>query len=241
MTVLNRGRHEPLPGVQALRGDRTAPGGLAALAEGECGRRRRHLVGGAPARCTTLRGCSAGRAGRYVYVSSRSVYEWAPPAGYTEDAPVVEGAEPDADKTDYARTSGAGSWPRSIRSGAERSVFVRAGLILGPYENIGRLPWWLNRVARSGPVLAPGPRELALQYVDVRDLAEWVLGSVEQELSGAYNLTSPQGARDDGVVVGRVCAGHGWGGRVAVDLCGCRARGGYRAVDSVAGVDSGRE
>lgn len=42
-------------------------------------------------------------------------------------------------------------------------------------------------------MLAPGPRDLALQYVDVRDLAEWLLGSVERELSGAFNLISAQG------------------------------------------------
>ena len=72
-------------------------------------------------------------------------------------------------------------------------MLVRAGLILGPYENVGRLPWWLTRIARGGPVLAPGPRELPLQYVDVRDLAEWILGAAEQGLSGPYNLISPQG------------------------------------------------
>ncbi|NUP39126.1 MAG: reductase, partial [Streptomyces sp.] len=77
--------------------------------------------------------------------------------------------------------------------GTRRSVLVRAGLILGPYENVGRLPWWLDRIARGGQVLAPGPRELPLQYVDVRDLAEWILGAVEQELSGPFNLMSEQG------------------------------------------------
>ncbi|SED33253.1 Nucleoside-diphosphate-sugar epimerase [Streptomyces sp. 3213] len=192
VTVLNRGRHEAPPGVRALRGDRTAPGGLAALAEGEWDA----VVdtwSAAPRAVHDAARLLAGRAGRYVYVSSCSVYEWAPPAGYTEDAPVVEGAEPDADKTDYARDKRGGELAALAAFGAERSVFVRAGLILGPYENIGRLPWWLNRVARGGPVLAPGPRELALQYVDVRDLAEWVLGSVERELSGAYNVISPQG------------------------------------------------
>ncbi|MDV9177029.1 reductase, partial [Streptomyces sp. W16] len=96
-------------------------------------------------------------------------------------------------KTDYARDKRGGELAVLGAFGAERSVFVRAGLILGPYENVGRLPWWLGRVARGGPVLAPGPRGLALQYVDVRDLAGWVLGSVERELSGAYNLISPQG------------------------------------------------
>jgi len=192
VTVLNRGRHEALPGVRALRGDRTVPGGLAALAEGEWDA----VVdtwSAAPRAVHDAARLLAGRVGRYVYVSSCSVYEWAPPAGYTEDAPVVEGAEPDAEKTDYARDKRGGELAALDAFGAERSVFVRAGLILGPYENIGRLPWWLNRVARGGPVLAPGPRELALQYVDVRDLAEWVLGSVERELSGAYNVISPQG------------------------------------------------
>jgi len=51
----------------------------------------------------------------------------------------------------------------------------------------------LARIARGGAVLAPGPRELALQYIDARDLAGWVLGAVEREVSGAVNLVSPQG------------------------------------------------
>ena len=192
VTVLNRGRHEALPGVRALRGDRTAPGGLDALAGGEWDA----VVdtwSAAPRAVHDAARLLVGRVGRYVYVSSCSVYAWAPPAGYDESAPVVEGAEADADRTDYARDKRGGELAALDAFGAERSVFVRAGLILGPYENIGRLPWWLNRVARGGPVLAPGPRGLALQYVDVRDLAEWVLGSVERELSGAYNVISPQG------------------------------------------------
>ncbi|WP_078652640.1 NAD-dependent epimerase/dehydratase family protein [Streptomyces sp. NRRL F-525] len=192
VTVLNRGRHEPPAGVRALRGDRTAPGGLAALASGEWDA----VVdtwSAAPRAVDDAARLLADRVGRYVYVSSCSVYAWAPPGGYGEDAPLVEGALAAADKTDYARDKRGGELAALGAFGAERSVFARAGLILGPYENIGRLPWWLGRVARGGPVLAPGPRELALQYVDVRDLAEWLLGAVERELSGAYNLISPQG------------------------------------------------
>ncbi|MFJ2885565.1 SDR family oxidoreductase [Streptomyces sp. NPDC087305] len=192
VTVLNRGRHEPPAGVRALRGDRTVPGGLTALASGEWDA----VVdtwSAAPRAVDDAARLLADRVGRYVYVSSCSVYAWAPPSGYGEDAPLVEGASPDADKTDYARDKRGGELAALGAFGAERSVFARAGLILGPYENIGRLPWWLGRVARGGPVLAPGPRELALQYVDVRDLAEWLLGAVERELSGAYNVISPQG------------------------------------------------
>jgi len=192
VTVLNRGRHQLPDGVRALKGDRTAPDGLTALAEGEW-----DVVvdtwSAAPRAVHEAARLLRGRAGRYVYVSSCSVYAWPSPAGYTEDTPLVEGAGPDADKTDYARDKRGAEIAAVEAFGADRSVLVRAGLILGPYENIGRLPWWLGRIARGGPVLAPGPRDLPLQYVDVRDLAEWILGAAEQELSGPYNLVSPQG------------------------------------------------
>ncbi|MEU5087824.1 NAD-dependent epimerase/dehydratase family protein [Streptomyces sp. NPDC021356] len=195
VTVLNRGqRAEPVPGVRSLRGDRTAPDGLAALAahDGDWDA----VVdtwSAAPRPVRDAARLLRERAGRYVYVSTCSVYAWAPPAGYTEDAPLVEGAAADADATDYARDKLGGELAVTGAFGADRAVLVRSGLILGPYENIGRLPWWLGRIARGGPVLAPGPRDLPLQYVDARDLAEWILGAVEQELSGPYNLMSPQG------------------------------------------------
>ncbi|MEW2046993.1 NAD-dependent epimerase/dehydratase family protein [Streptomyces sp. NPDC005476] len=192
VTVFNRGRHAPAPGTRLLTGDRTAPGGLGALAEGDWDA----VVdtwSAAPRAVHEAARLLRGRAGRYVYVSSCSVYTWAPPAGYGEDAPVVEGAGPDAGQTDYTRDKRGGELAVLDAFGAEDSVLVRAGLILGPYENVGRLPWWLTRIARGGPVLAPGPRELPLQYVDARDLATWILGAVERELSGPYNLMSPQG------------------------------------------------
>ncbi|MET9757494.1 SDR family oxidoreductase [Streptomyces sp. NPDC006372] len=202
VTVFHRGRHEAPPGARTLLGDRTAPGSLAALAadEGEW-----DVVvdtwSAAPRAVREAARLLRGRAGRYVYVSSRSVYAWAPPAGYGEDAPLVEGASADADGTDYARDKRGGELAVLDAFGEDRSVLVRAGLILGPYENIGRLPWWLGRTARGGPVLAPGPRELPLQYVDVRDLADWILLAAERELSGPYNLASPQGHTTMGALV----------------------------------------
>lgn len=196
VTVFHRGRHEPPPGVRSLRGDRTAPDGLAALVEASAEGAWDVVVdtwSAAPRAVRDTARLLAGRAGRYVYVSSCSVYAWAPPADYAEDAPLVEGASADAEGTDYARDKLGGELAAVAAFGTERSLLVRSGLILGPYENIGRLPWWLTRIARGGPVLAPGPRSLPLQYVDVRDLAEWILGAVEAGVGGAYNLISPQG------------------------------------------------
>ncbi|MFJ8590184.1 SDR family oxidoreductase [Streptomyces sp. NPDC093598] len=194
VTVFHRGRHDAPPGVRSLLGDRTAPGGLAALADdpGEW-----DVVvdtwSAAPRAVRDTARLLRGRADRYVYVSSCSVYAWAPAAGYDEDAPLVEGASADAEQTAYAQDKRGGELAVLDAFGADRSALVRSGLILGPYENVGRLPWWLGRTARGGPVLAPGPRELPLQYVDVRDLAEWILHAAERELSGPFNLMSPQG------------------------------------------------
>ncbi|MEZ5095287.1 MAG: hypothetical protein R2731_03730 [Nocardioides sp.] len=72
-------------------------------------------------------------------------------------------------------------------------LLARAGLILGPYEQIGRLPYWLERIAAGGRVPCPGPPDRPLQYVDGRDLAAWVLDAGARGLAGAFNTVSRPG------------------------------------------------
>src|SRR5690242_6234853 len=90
VTVLNRGNHEPPAGVEHLRGDRTMADGLAALGSGEW-----DLVvdtwSWAPSAVRDAAHALVGRAERYAYVSSRSVYEFPLPAGSAEDHPVADG------------------------------------------------------------------------------------------------------------------------------------------------------
>jgi nucleoside-diphosphate-sugar epimerase len=134
----------------------------------------------------------SGRVPLYAYVSSRSVYQWPFPREADESAPVVAG-DPDSEEAqDYA----------AAKRGAELAleqefdgtvVHARAGLILGPYEVVGRLPWWLQRIERGGRVPAPGPVDRPLQYVDARDLADWLVRTPELGLSGAYNTVSEPG------------------------------------------------
>ncbi|MEV7389479.1 NAD-dependent epimerase/dehydratase family protein [Streptomyces sp. NPDC091215] len=193
VTVFNRGRHEPPPGVRSLHGDRTSAEGLAALGDGAGWDAVVDTWSAAPRAVRETARLLRGRAGRYAYVSSLSVYDWPRPVGCSEDAPLVAGAAADADRTEYAQDKRGGELAAVESFGADGSILVRAGLILGPYENVGRLPWWLSRIAKGGPVLAPGPRELPVQFVDARDLAEWTLGAVERELSGPYNLIGPPG------------------------------------------------
>ncbi|MFI6575619.1 NAD-dependent epimerase/dehydratase family protein [Nocardiopsis sp. NPDC050513] len=191
VTVFHRGRHPAPGGVAVLHGDRTGAGGLAELGSGEWDA----VVdtwSGAPSAVAASARLLDGRVGHYAYVSSRSVYTYPAAAGLDEDGPVVEGSPEDGDAADYARAKRGGELAVEAVFG-DRALFARAGLIIGPYENIGRLPWWLDRIARGGRVLAPGPRDLPLQYIDVRDMAAWILDAVESGLGGPYNLVSPPG------------------------------------------------
>jgi nucleoside-diphosphate-sugar epimerase len=54
------------------------------------------------------------------------------------------------------------------------------------------LAWWLRRISEGGEVLAPGPQDLALQYIDARDLAKWMVASAEKQTVGIYNALSPR-------------------------------------------------
>ncbi|WP_042802350.1 NAD-dependent epimerase/dehydratase family protein [Streptomyces sp. C] len=206
VTVFHRGHHAPPPGTAALHGDRTAPGGLAALAEGEW-----DLVvdtwSGAPTAIRDSARLLAARAGRYAYVSSRSVYAYPAPVGLTEDGPVVDGS-PDAGSTAYAEDKRGGELA-ALDAFGDRALLVRAGLIIGPYENVGRLPWWLDRTARGGPMLAPGPRDLPLQYIDARDLARWTLDAAAAGLGGPYDLVSPRGHATMGTLLDACAAATG--------------------------------
>lgn len=108
-----------------------------------------------------------------------------------ETCPTVE-ASPDADATEYPQDKRGAEIAVEAAFG-DRAVLARAGLILGPYEDVGRLPYWLLRIERGGEVLAPGPADLPLQYIDARDLAAWLLDAAEGDVSGPVNLVNPAG------------------------------------------------
>ncbi|MDQ6607211.1 MAG: NAD-dependent epimerase/dehydratase family protein [Actinomycetota bacterium] len=190
VTTFNRGRGWAQPGVERLLGDRGNPRDLAQLADREW-----DLVAdtwsGAPRAVSDSAAALAEGAGRYVYISSGSVYAHPLVLGADESAPTVP-ASPRAEDGDYAE----------LKRGAELAVeevfgkwglLARPGLILGPYENVGRLPWWLSRMALGGEILAPGPPSLPLQYIDARDLAAFVLNAAVAGRGGAYNVVSRRG------------------------------------------------
>jgi nucleoside-diphosphate-sugar epimerase len=92
---------------------------------------------------------------------------------------------------DYPRDKRGAELALLRELGEDRTAFYRSGGILGPEENIGRLPWWLGRMARGGDVLAP--EDAPAQFVDVRDLAEFVLDSLSAGFSGPVDVVCPSG------------------------------------------------
>jgi nucleoside-diphosphate-sugar epimerase len=189
VSALNRGITGSLPtAVTLLRADRRDAEQLRTALAGRAFDAVIDTWSGAPMVATTAAAALVGSAERYAYVSSSSVYAWG--AHRDEDSPLVDG---DASAID-------GDYP-ALKRGAElgvvasfpEAVVARAGLILGPYEDIGRLPWWLARIADGGPVVAPGRPRRPLQYIDVRDLTNWILHALTTGLQGPIDVISRSG------------------------------------------------
>jgi 2'-hydroxyisoflavone reductase len=194
VTTLTRGVSGPSEsGALALHADRTDPSALRAALGDATWDAVIDTWSGAPRVVLDSASLLSDRAGHYGYVSTRSVYEWPPPVGLDESGPVVDGDARSEASDDYAAAKRGGELAAQEGFGADRTVLARAGLILGPYELVGRMPWWLRRIERGGDVLAPGPADMKLQYIDGRDLARWLLHAADTGISGVFNTVSQPG------------------------------------------------
>lgn len=193
VTTLSRGTSgPPAPGASARYADRSDPVALAAVLGDEAWDAVVDTWSLAPRVVRDSARLLAGRAGHYTYISSRSVYEWPIPVGADESAPVVAGDPDSEDVSDYAAVKRGGEL--AVLEGFGGPVLLaRPGLILGPYERVGRLPFWLNRISRGGRVPCPGPWDQPLQYIDARDLAGWVLDAAGRAVEGVFNTVSRRG------------------------------------------------
>jgi 2'-hydroxyisoflavone reductase len=195
VTTLNRGHSgPPADGVRQLTADRTDTAELhAAVPAGEEWDAVIDTWTWPPRAVAASADLLKDRTPIYGYVSTVSVYTDPLPAGVDEQNETVAG-DPDSDETADYQAAKRGCELAVLRAfGPDRTLLGRPGLILGPYENVGRLPWWLGRIERGGRVLAPGDPDRPIQYIDVRDLATWMLDSVRDRRTGAYNLVSEPG------------------------------------------------
>ncbi len=201
VTTFNRGLSgADLPGVQAVRGDRSVPADVTELAAHGPWDAVVDLAGYVPRETLALCRALEPVASRYVFMSTLSAYRGWPVEMLTEESPALD-CQPDAGPdfgTDVADGPSRYGYQKAgcenavlATFGPQRSTVLRAGVVLGPREYVGRLPWWLHRIAAGGTVLAPGEPGRTIQPVDVRDLADFTIGAVDGSLSGVFNVVAP--------------------------------------------------
>lgn len=201
LTLFNRGKSNPtrfngeeFKDIEQLRGDRKSD--LAAL-EGE---RRWDAVldtsAYIPADVTRSAKLLAPRIGQYLIVSTISVYAKIDAPGQDETAPLAQLTDPTVTEITGETYGGLKAMCEKAAEAEMpgRVTVVRPGLIVGPGDNSDRFTYWPARADRGGEILAPGSAQDPTQFIDVRDLAEFLLLTLEQRHTGIYNADAREGA-----------------------------------------------
>jgi len=197
VTLFNRGKTNPqlFPDLEKLHGDRdpSKGDGLKALA----GRRWDAVVdtsGYVPRHVLASASLLAPTARQYLFVSTISVYADNSKPGADETAAV--GTLEDA----TVETVDGGSYgplkalcEQAVEKAMPgRTTVVRPGLIVGPSDPSDRFTYWPVRVAKGGEVLAPGTPQDPTQFIDVRDLGNWIALLIDRNRTGIFNATGPK-------------------------------------------------
>jgi 2'-hydroxyisoflavone reductase len=191
-TLFNRGQTNPTayPEVEKLRGDRD--GGLAAL-HGRAWDAVIDTSGYLPRLVADSARLLADRVSYYVFISSISVYA-SVAAPYQDESGLVGNLADESVEEINGDTYGplkALCEQAVERYFPQRSLHVRAGLIVGPHDPTDRFSYWPWRIDQGGDMLAPGAPDRPVQVVDARDLAAWVMDMIGKGQPGVFNVTGP--------------------------------------------------
>ena len=193
VTLFNRGITNPelFPDLETLIGDRD--GDLSAL-EGRTWDVVIDNSANLPRWVRLSAEALRGSVGKYLFVSSTGVYIPYLTTDIREGAPVDTIDDPETEVVD-GRTFGA---LKALAEHEARATFpdthlvLRPTYIIGPGDPTDRYSYWPVRLARGGEVLAPGTPDDPMQHVDVRDLAAFMIKSLEDDLAGTYNVVGPR-------------------------------------------------
>jgi 2'-hydroxyisoflavone reductase len=203
VTLFNRGKHssEIFENVEQIHGDRNTD--LDKL-EGRTWDAVIDTCGYLPQTVKVSAEKLKDSVGLYVFVSSISAYKSFPSPDFDETAPVAEldkeqkkrAAAIDPKETITAAVLGEmyGALKVLCEREAEnalpgRVLQVRSGLIIGEFDPTDRFTYWIMRVADGGEILSPGTPDRFIQLIDARDLAEWIIKSVERNETGIFHAT----------------------------------------------------
>ena len=143
----------------------------------------------------------------YAFVSSVSVYGEPSPEGVDESGVLATSDDPTIEEV-----TGESYGPLKALCEAEvteafgdRSLLIRPGLIVGPHDVSDRFTYWPWRAAQGGRLLAPGRPDRPIQFIDVRDLAAWIVRMLESGETGTYNATTAPGTWTMGTLLQACC------------------------------------
>ncbi len=198
ITLFNRGKTNPhlFPTLEKLRGDRKK-GDLQTLADAVAGGRKWDVVidpsAYYPRAINEAMDILEDHIGFYQLVSSISVYSDNSIVGMDESGPL---GTIDDQTTEEITGGSYGPLKVLCEQAAEKHLpgrvnVVRPGLIVGPLDATDRFTYWPIRIERGGEVMAPGNPTDPVQFIDVRDLAQWMIHLVEQKTAGIFNANGP--------------------------------------------------
>jgi 2'-hydroxyisoflavone reductase len=192
VTVFNRGVTEnDLPeSIERLKGDRH--GDLSAL-EGRSFDATIDVNAYRPSDVEHLAGALGERGGHYVQISSISAYDDPGFDGATEaTASLWPEGDPDAPITNatYGPLKAACERAGTAFFGSDATM-IRPTYVIGAFDATLRFPYWVERLRRGGIVAIPSPSDIAIQFIDARDLANFVVRVAEDHLTGAFHAAGP--------------------------------------------------
>ena len=199
----------PPESVGHIRGDRASPSDIAELARSGPWDATIDTSAFEPADVTGALDALGDRAGRYVLVSTVSAYrDW--PDEPVDESSALWPARPEltsnsAELADLPGPFRYGTLKAACESAAGDALIVRPGVILGPGEYVGRALELLERAARGGRWLVPGPASQPIQPIDVRDVSAFILHAIEFDLAGPFNLAAPPGHATYGELIDICC------------------------------------
>jgi 2'-hydroxyisoflavone reductase len=190
ITLFNRGTQDMshFPQVEKLQGDRD--GDLTAL-EGRTWDAVIDTSGHLPRIVEQSSKLLAGATDHYTFISTVGVYANFHTLGIDEEYPLAVLENPETEEITLETYGGLKAMCEHVVNNyfPGKALIIRPGLIVGPGDKTDRFTYWPVRMKEGGDVLAPNSPSDNVQFIDVRDLAKWIVDMVEINSTGVFNAT----------------------------------------------------
>jgi 2'-hydroxyisoflavone reductase len=193
ITLFNRGKRNPelFPGIEKIKGDRDSDLEILHKRKWDavidtCGYIPRIVEKSAEVLSSNVK--------TYVFISSISAYKDFSKPGITEKSKLAS-LELEDEETLTNETYGAlkaHCEARVKKHFPKRNLIIRPGLIVGPNDYSDRFTYWPVKIQNGGEIIIPRKTNYPIQFIDVRDLADFIIRSLENKMTGVFNATGPK-------------------------------------------------